>query len=788
MSHFFTFIDKHHDKAYGVDNQEHGHHVNSRGHHAHEEGHDDVRKAKEHYQKGVHDSAHQERLKQNAGGYVPAYGTMASHHSTAPKDHLSSSTDKVTALKTDNATSSRPSETERKRKVVRVRVRTKSTQDPPATVAHAPRAFVGLNGGQTGTYAQVPSVDTGDDKPVYYDKVYMSGVQEQPGENSPYFPVTNLGAYRNTTQDTGRLPPGVAAQGVEVANVPYSTEYYRPGVYKQNSNTGRQYDIGVNNAAAVTPGVGSGSREDLGTLKYNNLYNSQPNYPINMLTTRPHSNAQNAPESYNPRTYTGPVSNNARYGTGAYHQITPEIDVAKSNDQHGGLTYHLGQYQIAQGQPNTIPGQSVKSVGTAELTYDLNLQAPVQGTHSSIRHRNSHHSQHLPPTQYPRNSAYFPNQHSSSQEGPPYAANQVPVQQRYSQVPTPEQLIPHPPVSKPYSYSVADLNSAPNQQGIINQNDRVVSYPLPTDRAVAPADDYRTQFTKVAGPGVHYEGQDQPPIVYLDEAGSASPYVQYAYPRAEQKTAEATRANSRSEDRPPSLFQTFRNNQAETAHRVTTPMRLEKEAMVTETFPNDAVEEMDKDRRAKSTTNFGREGSNLRCVHGNCTSLQGNAQIMNQLTPSKHPPEFSNSLRKCRQGSCSSQNQRGANFKCDEKTDDSRCMEENGNRKNKHFEATNNENNQLQQGAQRRRTMPRKPKTLEEQALMSANADLELARPMLEGLGYIFDLEGSATESYGKSRQKTKTTPKRFFSQPVVMRSPGTMKENGLWQAKLDSS
>ncbi|KAL3189574.1 hypothetical protein MRX96_002875 [Rhipicephalus microplus] len=118
--------DKHHDKAYGVDNQEQGHRLRTQGQHGHKQGHDDVKKAKEHYSHGVHDSAHHEKAHKNRAAYGNNYhvdGSAVDPAST--RDHLSSSTSKVAELEAGNATNS-PDDTARRKKIIRIRVLSKT--------------------------------------------------------------------------------------------------------------------------------------------------------------------------------------------------------------------------------------------------------------------------------------------------------------------------------------------------------------------------------------------------------------------------------------------------------------------------------------------------------------------------------------------------------------------------------------------------------------------------------------------------------------------------------------
>lgn len=124
-----SFSDRHHDKAYGEDKNEQGHRVHSGGRHGHEEGHDDVAKAKEHYEKGVHDSAHHERQHEDIEGSYGErrnYGTIPSPP-VVPEDHVSGSNAPVTAVKPESV-----------KQIPRIRVRQKNrdrTKEVPAVQA-----------------------------------------------------------------------------------------------------------------------------------------------------------------------------------------------------------------------------------------------------------------------------------------------------------------------------------------------------------------------------------------------------------------------------------------------------------------------------------------------------------------------------------------------------------------------------------------------------------------------------------------------------------------------------
>ncbi|KAL1435727.1 hypothetical protein MTO96_010512 [Rhipicephalus appendiculatus] len=145
--------DKHHDKAYGVDNQERGHRVRSQGQHGHKQGHDDVKKAKEHYSHGVHDSAHHEKAHKNRAAYGKTYHVDDSAvHPAGPRDHLSSSTDKVAELEAGNATNS-PDDTPRRKKVIRIRVLSKTPGIASVTIG-GPATNVSPETGSPERYAE----------------------------------------------------------------------------------------------------------------------------------------------------------------------------------------------------------------------------------------------------------------------------------------------------------------------------------------------------------------------------------------------------------------------------------------------------------------------------------------------------------------------------------------------------------------------------------------------------------------------------------------------------------
>ncbi|KAL1435726.1 hypothetical protein MTO96_010511 [Rhipicephalus appendiculatus] len=76
-----------------------------------------------------------------------------------------------------------------------------------------------------------------------------------------------------------------------------------------------------------------------------------------------------------------------------------------------------------------------------------------------------------------------------------------------------------------------------------------------------------------------------------------------------------------------------------------------------------------------------------------------------------------------------------------------------------------------------------KPSTMEEQAILTADAQLKAARPTLEGMGYILDLDKRARKAL-RPDKIIKIVKKDYFSQPLRLSSGGHVKDDGLWHAK----
>ncbi|CAN7989254.1 unnamed protein product, partial [Ixodes hexagonus] len=372
--------DKHHDKAYGVDKQEQGHRVHSKEHHGHEEGHDDVEKAKEHYQKGIHDSAHQERLHtKNKGGYHQDYAVVGSSHPRGPGDHASSSTDEVSALKTGNISNSLPGDTDRTRKIVRIRVRTKDQPVPAITVGHVDGTLIGSISGGPETYQRNGNANIVTGKHNSFSDKNLGSDHGERGDNRAYGSV----AYSEVPQNRPQVPsqfvavskPGESAGGGDQ----YNGQYYNPKgdtiIYSNNPYSSKGYGT-----TEYSPQANHGPGTYPVRAKENNPYSSQPystvaNNPLTEPET-PIGNTPYAPRQYIPGTVLGGINPNNQYIPEAYSP-TQEQGAVNNNNQYNREIYDLSKYIQATPNPtNSNQNPQSGAIGTARVVYGLGSRGP----------------------------------------------------------------------------------------------------------------------------------------------------------------------------------------------------------------------------------------------------------------------------------------------------------------------------------------------------------------------------------------------------------------------------
>ncbi|CAN8018483.1 unnamed protein product, partial [Ixodes persulcatus] len=372
--------DKHHDKAYGVDNQEQGHRMHSKEHHAHEEGHDDVEKAKEHYQKGTHDSAHQERLhKKNKGGYHQDYAIVGSSHPRGPGDYVSSSTDEVSALKTGNVTNNLPGSADKKSNIVRIRVRTKNQLVPTVTVGHMDGALIGSVIGESGTYARTPHANIVTEKPKYFSEQDRGLERDERGGDRSYGSVPFSEAQQTRPQDPRQhlavSRPAESAGGSDQ----FSGQYYNPKggeiihnrPYSARDYGTTEYDPQSNHEAGPYP-VNANENSPHNAQPYSTVTSNplaQPDTPV--------GNTPYSPRHYIPGAVLGGIKQNNQYIAGAYSATVPDAEAVNNNNQYNRGVYPVSQYtEAAQHPPHSSQSPQLGAIETARTLYNTGSQVP----------------------------------------------------------------------------------------------------------------------------------------------------------------------------------------------------------------------------------------------------------------------------------------------------------------------------------------------------------------------------------------------------------------------------
>ncbi|KAH8021680.1 hypothetical protein HPB51_016076 [Rhipicephalus microplus] len=278
--------DKHHDKAYGVDNQEQGHRLRTQGQHGHKQGHDDVKKAKEHYSHGVHDSAHHEKAHKNRAAYGNNYHVDGSTvDPTSTRDHLYSSTSKVAELEAGNATNS-PDDTARRKKIIRIRVLSKTPGTTSVMIGgHATKVppESGSPAGDTEESTTLVSPPKATSQIDSFGRTY-GGVAVGPALNSVqtpnkhFVPMEVLASlYSNIRGDT---PANIPREKHDLNNQPpYFAQVHRPVSHKQSVGNSRQlYNENSFQPIVENPGLRDESRENR-----NPSYGTQTHSPPSII-------------------------------------------------------------------------------------------------------------------------------------------------------------------------------------------------------------------------------------------------------------------------------------------------------------------------------------------------------------------------------------------------------------------------------------------------------------------------------------------------------------------------
>ncbi|KAH7938348.1 hypothetical protein HPB49_022732 [Dermacentor silvarum] len=729
-------FDKHHDKAYGVDNQEQGHRLRSQGQHGHKQGHDDIKKAKEHYSRGVHDSAHHEKAhKNNRGAYGKTYqidGSAA--HPAGPRDHLSSSTDKVAELEAGNATSS-PDDVTRRKKVIRIRVLSKTPGVASVRIGGQARHMAPETAGDPSTdLEQTP-------KKHFVPMEVMTSLYTNVRGGTPL-------AILSEKPNAIAANPGLREENREPRNPHYGTETYRPP-----SNV---YIAGP--PALRPPGAETGGRTHYGHQAY----------------------------------IPGPPSRLTALSQGDY-QAQTNVDVGEGA---GGRHF----------EPNSETAVNTGSPYTATSIDHEGKDLPLnKGEDPTNAYRNTGA---LSVNQVPAALAVLSPSHNARTAGyhihpgnapPPFAHQQqplVPVVRAHDHR-HPGQVVSHPdiPYANPYSADTAVV--VPSRDVGVDPTVRVSAYPVYVEGTAVQPEIYRTPIEKAGVQGGYspdvvtgvsgYHGADNPDVDH---------YVQ-VYPGV-QEASQIVPVGQEKDGSLKHLFKTFEDKNINGSPASLTPANGENGG---NRQLNDAgtnkVKELDVAGRLST------------CHEENCT-LPIEKSRLNQLALAKatavirHFDKMKNPFRDCKIGACSQgrkcSSKELASGMCSSKKESSKTSPVNGFSKSEKDsmdygrskgrsdeELSSEVTDESGERMDGQNDAESKPTTMEEQAKMTADAQLKAARPLLEGMGYMLDVDTTAQKPVYHNKM-IKIVKKNYFSQPLRLSSGRNVQDDGLWHAKSSAS
>ncbi|XP_049272591.1 uncharacterized protein LOC119397642 [Rhipicephalus sanguineus] len=795
--------DKHHDKAYGVDNQERGHRLRSQGQHAHKQGQDDIKKAKEHYGHGVHDSAHHEKAHKNRAAYGKTYhGSTV--HLAGPRDHLSSSTDKVAELEAGNTTNT-PDDTPRRKKVIRIRVLSKTpgiasvtiggraTNVPPETGPHHDAEEPTEHASPPKDISQVDNFGRS-----YESLAGGSAADSTRTPKKHFVPMEVLASlYTNVRGD-----PFVAIprEQQNLNNQPYSAQIHRPVVHSQ--------------------GPAVNSRE---------LYNEKSFQPLIVNPGLREENRENRNPNYGTQTY-GPPSTVDTAGPALHH--SPGVET-------GGRT-HYGQQGYIPGPP---PRLTSLSRGNHQAQANV-ATSEGSGGHPDFKPNSEIGVDAVPPytatsADQDSNNVRFYNtqvnngQGQSNAYGNPGAlsVNQVPgalhvlsqtqnapndgyytgnapaplAQQQQSPVPVamthalryPGQVTSRPDIPYANPYNVDAGVVIPSQDAGTVPAVHVSTYPVYVEGTAVQPDTYRLPIEK---PGVQggysphvltgvsgYQGADNPTVGH---------YVQ-VYPGV-QEASQIVPVGQEKDRKSKLFFKTFDDKDINGSPTLQSSEDNEKD--------NNRQTDDDGTKNANESYDDGRLST---CQEENCT-LPIEKSRLNQLALSKATAVFRDfdkikkPFRDCQTGACGQgrkcSRKELASGMCSLKKDNSVTSPVNGFRKiqkeSMDFGRSKGRSDEELSSEATEKSGERtegqnddqlKPSTMEEQAIMTADAQLKAARPTLEGMGYILNL-GKPARKPLRPDKIIKIVKKDYFSQPLRLSSGGNVKHDGLWHAKTSAS
>ncbi|XP_075553679.1 uncharacterized protein LOC142586318 [Dermacentor variabilis] len=797
--------DKHHDKAYGVDNQEQGHRLKSQGQHGHKQGHDDIKKAKEHYSRGVHDSAHHEKAKNSRGPYGKAYQIDGSTvHPAGPRDHLSSSTDKVAELEPGNATNSPDDETRRK-KIIRIRVLSKTPGVASVRIGGqaanvAPETAGKYNGPEGDVVEPAGQVSP----PRGFSEIDNSGRSAQSvaggmstdSEQTPkkhFVPMEVLASLYTNVR--GAKPLAGTREEANVNNQHYVGEVHHPAVHNPASvNSRALYNEKSFQAVAANPGLrdenGDHRNSHYGTETYHPPSNA---YIAGPPTHRPPTAETGGRTHYAHQEYIpGPPSRLTAPNQGNY-QAQRNVGTVEGTD--GRHFEPNSEIAVNAGSPHTATsvGQDGKGLPLNEGDDPTNVYRnagvlSVDQVPAALAV--------LTPSQHTRAAGYH--QHPGNAPAPFALQQQPPVplvrahDHRFAgQVAS----RPNIPYANPYSADTAvvvpsrDVGAVPDVQ--------VSAYPVYVEGAAIQPEIYRTPLEK---PGV--QGSYSPGVatgvsgyhgVYNPDVDH---YVQ-VYPGV-QEASQIVPVGQEKDGKSKRLFKTFEDKNIN-----------DSPTSLTSANGENGSDRQLNDAGAKNVEEIDVAGRLSTCQEENCT-LPIEKSRLNQLALAKardvirHFDKMKNPFRDCENGACSqSRKCRGkemASGMCSSKKESSMASPVNGfgntGKESRDYGRSKGSSDEelsseaMEESGERmegQNNAVSKPSTMEEQAMMTADAQLEAARPTLEGMGYILDVDTQAKKTVYPNKM-IKIVKKNYFSQPLRLSSGRNVQDDGLWHAKTSAS
>ncbi|KAK8779356.1 hypothetical protein V5799_019305 [Amblyomma americanum] len=786
--------DKHHDKGYGVDNQERGHRLNSQGQHGHKQGHDDIKKAKEHYSHGVHDSAHHEKILKNAKSpYGKTYRVEGSSvYPEGPRDHLSSSTDKVAELENGNSThpDEDNSDASRSKKVIRIRVLSKVPDLASVTIGGQvidAQSDFRVNNADSEDSALQPAgyVEPPRDIPMLVDTGRSAEtVPSDPSADSELTPKKHFvpievlkGLHENVR--------GGTTQNINVNSQHHAPNIYGLATYRPRPASGRQiYNERSFEAVAINPVLQSGDKGTQVNVNYGTpAYRPASN--VDTPGTVPYAHtAENGGQPYHDHPeYSGPPPSSSTSG-----------GVAQSRENYGsernGATEPGSLTGVPAGTPYTRSSedQSARELLKTEENSRQKLPSAYLGTFGSNQGSPVFRVSSQPPSFQSAGYRHF------SGNGATSIVHQQPAAQVVrDQVPGyPNQAVQHPFT---YPYAVDTAVVVPRQEGGTSPAVHAATYPvyiegtavLPESyRAPAVRDAIQVSYSPLAANG--YDGTNNP------AAG--------LYPRI-QEASEIVSVEQEKYTEPKRTFKTFEDGNSSPPLPVSESGERGHDNVFNGTAATKAGE-------------ADLDGSLQVCQGDNCT-LPVEKSRLNQIALAKaeaifrHFEQMKNPHRKCRTGACQSRKPPSQDRKCaSKKLVTGLCPSKkripttspaNG------YDGSDNDNTNFKLPArtpdrkssaetakesreqqQRRQDEGRaKPSTMEEQAMMAADDELRLAKPVLEGMGYMLDADTPARKPLFRNKM-VKIVKKDYFSQPLLLSSGGKVGEDGLWHAKKSAS